>query len=185
MNTLKGTALKEECTIEYSTFHTVLENIPYAVMLLLGAAILVLTLGSSATSWFAAAGFVLYGVAGSFWIILFLCPHCPSHGQRSCPCGYGVLSAKYRPKGDYSDFTRKFRRHIPVIAPLWFVPVVFAVVAMVRSFAPSMAVLLGIFVLDAYILLPWLSKGHGCKDCPQRSLCPWWAGKAAGSAATG
>ena len=181
MTNIKGTDTKDECTIEYSTFHTVLENIPYAVMLLLGAAIIVRAYSGATWTWVAAVGFVLYGIAGSFWIILFLCPYCPSHGQRSCPCGYGVISAKFKPPGDYSEFTRKFRQHIPVIAPLWFAPVVLAVLAMAKSFTVPMAVVLGAFVLDAYILLPWLSKGHGCKDCPQRDLCPWWAGKRAGA----
>jgi hypothetical protein len=185
MTTIKGTDTKEECTVEYSTVHTVLENIPYAAMLLLGAAILIRGLGPQAGTWALGAAFVVYGVAGSFWIMLFLCPHCPSYGQRSCPCGYGVMASRLRPKGDYSEFTRKFRRHIPAIVPLWIVPVVIAAVAMMKSYTSSMAALFGTFVIVSYVLVPWLSKGHGCKKCPQRSLCPWWAGKAAGPAATG
>ncbi|MGD2144442.1 MAG: hypothetical protein PVF54_08200 [Anaerolineae bacterium] len=181
MSSIKGTEAKDECAVEYSTFHTVLGNVPYVLMLLLGAAVVVMAYGRATWTWVAAVGFVLYGIAGSFWIILFLCPYCPSHGQRSCPCGYGVVSARFRPRGDYSDFTRKFRQHIPVVVPLWIVPVVVAIIVTVKSLSVPPALVLGAFVLDGYILLPWLSKGHGCKDCPQPDLCPWWAGKTAGA----
>ena len=178
MTSTEGTENKEDCIVEYSAFHTTLENIPYAMMLLLGAAIIVSGLGGHTWTWLVAVGFVLYGIAGSFWIIIALCPHCPSHGQRSCPCGYGVISARLRPKGDAAHFTRKFRLTIPTIVPLWIIPVAVAVVVLIKSFALPMAVLLGVFILDAYVLLPWLSRGHGCKDCPQRDLCPWWTRKA-------
>jgi hypothetical protein len=178
VTTIRGTDGEEEC-IEYSPFHTTLENIPYAAMLLLGAAIIVVGLGGHTWTWIAAIGFILYGVAGSFWIIIALCPHCPSYGERSCPCGYGMISARLRPKGDDAHFARKFRQTIPTIVPLWFIPVIIAATALVKSFALPMAILAGVFVLDAYIILPWLSRGHGCKDCPQRDLCPWWTTKAA------
>lgn len=173
MTQIKGTGNKEDCVVEYSTFHTVLENVPYAVMLLAGATLILLGMGAQVLGWLAAVVFVVYGVVGSFWIILFLCPHCPSYGQRSCPCGYGVTSARLRPKGDTSLFTRKFRQHIPVIVPLWFIPLVIALASLASRFTLPMAILLAAFVLVAFILVPWLSKGHGCKKCPQKELCPW------------
>lgn len=163
----------DECVVEYSACHTFLENLPYAVMLLLGAAILALGTHWGVWTPLAAIGLVVYGVLGSFWIILFLCPHCSSFSLKSCPCGYGVLSARLRQKGDVALFTRKFRRHIPTIVPLWFIPVAIAVASLVKEPTPSMLILLCAFVLDGFILLPWLSKGHGCKNCPQKELCPW------------
>ena len=181
----EGTGNTEDCIVEYSSFHTTLENIPYALMLLLGSAIIVLGLGGEAWTWLAAVGFVLYGIAGSFWIIIALCPHCPSYGQRSCPCGYGVMAARLRPKGDAADFTRRFRQTIPTIVPLWFVPVIIAAIALIKAFALPIAILAGVFVLNSFVILPWLSRGHGCKDCPQRDLCPWWSKKAVDQAATG
>ena len=182
---IQGTAGTEECVVEYSTFHTVLSNVPYALVLLLGASIIVVGLGGHAWTWFAAVGFALYGMAGTFWIIVALCPHCPSYGQRSCPCGYGVVAARLRPKGDAANFSRKFRQTIPAIVPLWFIPVVIAAVSLIESFALPLAILVGMFALDAFILLPWLSRGHGCNACPQRERCPWWTRKAEGRAPTG
>jgi len=182
---IRGADNTEECVVTYSTLHTVLSNTPYALVLLLGAAILVLALGGAAWSWPAALGFVLYGIAGTFWIIVALCPHCPSYGQRSCPCGYGVIAARLRPKGDAAEFSRWFRRTIPPIAPLWFIPLIVAGTALAKSFATPLAILTGVFALNAFVLLPWLSRGHGCKACPQREQCPWWTRKADHGAAVG
>ncbi len=175
MTKIQGTANTEECVVAYSTFHTVLSNIPYALVLLLGAAILVVGLPGRAWTWPAAVGFVLYGIAGTFWLIIALCPHCPSYGQRSCPCGYGIIAARLRPKADAKDFSRRFRQTIPPIVPLWFVPVIVAAIALVKSFALPLAILTGVFALNAFVLLPSLSRGHGCKQCPQRDQCPWWS----------
>jgi len=180
---IEGTTHTEDCIVEYSTIHTVLSNVPYAAVVLLGAAIIVVGLPGHAWTWPAAVGFVLYGIAGTLWLIVALCPHCPSYGQRSCPCGYGIIAARLRPKRDASDFSRRFRMTIPPIVPLWFIPIIIAAIALIKSFALPLAILTGIFALDAFVLLPWLSRGHGCKACPQREHCPWWTRKAENRAA--
>ena len=183
MTKIEGTANTEECIVTYSTLHTVLSNVPYALVLLLGAAILVVGFPGRAWTWPAAIGFVLYGAAGTFWLIFALCPHCPSYGQRSCPCGYGIIAARLRPKGDAAHFSRRFRQTIPPIVPLWFIPVIVAAIALVKAFALPLAILTGVFAINAFVLLPWLSRGHGCKACPQRDQCPWWTRKADSQAA--
>jgi hypothetical protein len=175
---IAGTDLRDDCAVSYSTLQTLLANTPYATMVLLGAALIVLGLPGRAWAWPAALGFILYGAVGTLWIIVALCPHCPSYGQRSCPCGYGLIAARLRPQGDTEDFSRHFRLTIPAIVPLWFAPVIVAGYALITSFSVPMAVLAGVFALDAFVLLPWLSRGHGCKACPQRDRCPWWTRKA-------
>ena len=184
MTQIRATDGQEECVAGYSTLHAALENLPYAAMLLFGATIIGLAFRPHVWTWLLAGGFVLYGVAGSLWITIALCPHCPSYGQTSCPCGYGMVSARLRPKGDPAHFTRKFRQTIPTIVPLWVAPVAIAAVVLIKSFDLPMAILAGVFVVDAYVLLPWLSRGHGCKHCPQRDLGPWWTSKAASETAS-
>ena len=161
---------------EYSTFVAVADNLPYAVMVLVGATIIALGLNLSGWAWIAAGAYVAYGLAGALWIIIFVCPYCPSYGQRSCPCGYGTISAKLRAKGDTALFGQKFRRHIPVIIPLWIIPLIVGGVVAVKSFSWPLAILLGVFVLNSFVILPLRSKSHGCKDCPQREACPWMKG---------
>jgi hypothetical protein len=167
----------ERCVAQdHSRLSAVVENLPYAVMILLGASVIGVALRPSLLTWIAAAAYVAYGMLGSLWIILFLCPHCPSFGERSCPCGYGTIAARLRPRGDARLFAAKFTQHIPVIVPLWLIPLVVGAVPMLNAFSWPLAILLGLFVLDAFLILPALSKGHGCKECPQREACPWMPG---------
>jgi hypothetical protein len=167
------TSAAECATPEYSVGQTALENMPYAAMLLLGAAAIRIGLGASGWAWGAAGAYAVYGLLGSLWIILFVCPYCSSFGLRSCPCGYGVLAARLRERGDPSLFARKFRRHIPVIVPLWIIPLAVGIPAVIRGFSWALVTLLSAFCLDAFVILPLLSKAHGCSECPQKKQCPW------------
>ena len=114
---------------EYSALGTVIGSLPYAVMVLLGAAVIALGRGAFWWAWIGAGVYVAYGVLGALWLILFLCPYCRSYGTRSCPSGYGVISAKLRARGDPALFRKMFRRHIPIITPLWIIPPIMGGVA--------------------------------------------------------
>jgi cell division protein FtsW (lipid II flippase) len=161
---------------EYSYIQQVVNNLPYAAMTLLGAAIFVIGFANPVWGWICAGAYVIYSVAGALWIIVFLCPFCERHGTMCCPCGYGRIAAKLREKNDVSRFREKFRRHIPVIVPLWFIPIIAGVVFAVRGFSWSMVVLLVVFALVAFVFLPLFSKRHSCTHCPQKESCPWMGG---------
>ncbi len=158
---------------EYSHLEECVNNLPYAVMILLGTAILALGPGPSPWACVAAGTYLAYGLAGTLWIIVFLCPYCRFHGTRNCPCGYGRIAATLRPREDVECFAEKFRKHIPVIVPLWFIPLLVGVVAAVQSFSWWSLGLLIIFGVDAFAILPVVSTRHGCAQCPQRDDCPW------------
>ncbi len=148
-----------------------IDNLPYAVMILLGSAILLIGLG--AWRWVAGGAYFAYGLGGALWIIAFLCPHCHFFDTRLCPCGYGRISAKLRSKKDGSRFAEKFRRHIPVIVPLWLIPPVAGVIVLVRHFSAAMLVLVAAFAVNSFLILPLVSKKYGCARCPQKESCPW------------
>jgi hypothetical protein len=158
---------------EYSRVQTVISNLPYVVMLVLGAATIVYGFGSSRWAWLGAGGYVAYGIAGAFWIMVFICPFCVHYGTRGCPCGYGEISRKIVEKGGERCFAEKFRRHIPVIVPLWLIPVICGGIALWQFFSWVLAAIVGAFVLNSYIVLPLLSKRHSCVECPQEEECPW------------
>jgi len=162
---------------EYSCAQEFVNNVPYIAMTVLGAAIFVVGFADPAWGWAAASAYVMYSVAGAFWIMIFLCPYCPRWNGRTCPCGYGRIAAKLREKKDSGHFKEKFKKHIPVIVPLWFIPILFGAAVVVRSFFWPLLVLLVVFALDAFIILPWFSKKHGCANCPQRDSCPWMGRK--------
>lgn len=163
----------------YTGMETLGHNVPYILMTLLGAAVLFLSLGAAVWAGIVSVAYVLYGAIGALWIMVFVCPFCRFWGTGACPCGYGKVAARIRDRQSEDRFNEKFKKHIPVIVPLWFLPLVAAAAALVRDFAWLLAALAAAFALDAFVVLPLFSARHGCRDCPQRQSCPWMKGKAA------
>lgn len=157
----------------YSPAQELVNNTAYIVMILLGAAILLTGYGGSAGGWVSAIAYIAYGTAGAVWIMVFVCPYCSYFDTRACPCGYGHIAARFCSRQTIECFDDKFKKHIPVIVPLWFIPIVAGVVLLIRSFSLSLLVLLIIFAINAFVILPLVSTKHGCKECPQKSTCPW------------
>ena len=171
---------------QYSHIQELINNLPYIAMIVLGTAVLFLSISAPLWRWGAAAVYLIYGVTGALWIILFLCPFCRYYDTRACPCGYGQIAARLCRKSKIENlksqiledcFDKKFKKHIPVIVPLWFIPVVVGVIALIGAFSIGLLSLLIVFAVDAFLLLPLLSTKHSCKECPQRDICPWMRSK--------
>ena len=158
---------------KYSYAQELINNLPYIAMTLLGAAVFMVGFQSLAWQWIAAGAYLIYGITGALWIIIFVCPYCRYWNTLSCPCGYGRIAAKLREKKQGDCFNEKFKKHIPVIIPLWFIPVIAGIPLIIISFSWLLLVLIVIFALDAFVVLPLFSTKHGCKECPQREECPW------------
>lgn len=161
---------------EYTNRETTAANLPYAAMILLGAATVAAGLRGTPWAMAGALAYLICGVGGAVWIMAFVCPYCVYFGTRGCPCGYGTVSARLVKKGDRECFARQFKRHIPVIVPLWLIPLAAGVLALSHSFTWWLLALTAAFVLNSYVLLPLLAKRHSCAECPQRDACPWMAG---------
>lgn len=157
----------------YTRSQTALANLPYAAMILLGMAVLARAWAWEPGGFGAAAAYLAYGIGGALWIMVFVCPYCHYYATRGCPCGYGLLAARLAPRGGRECFTAKFKRHIPVIVPLWFIPPIAGAVALWHAPAWDLAALLALFALDAFLILPLTARRHSCGDCPQRDDCPW------------
>ncbi len=158
---------------EYTHVQEIIDNLPYIIMTLLGAVIHLVGLGFTVWGWIAATCFALYGIAGAVWFIVFICPFCHFYGTRTCPCGYGQISGKLVPAQDGSQFIEKFKKHIPVIFPLWFVPLISGALFLFRNYNPTMLVLYSAFIINSFIILPLVSRFYGCAHCPQKNDCPW------------
>ncbi len=157
----------------YSHAEEAADNLPYALMALLGAAVIVVAARFSAWGWAAAAGYAAYAALGAVWIMVFVCPYCAFFDTRSCPCGYGQFAARFRNKSTVECVAVQFKGHIPAIVPLWSIPVAWGGVVVCRGFSWLLAGLLIAFVLDAWLILPLVSRRHGCSECPQKDDCPW------------
>ncbi len=160
---------------EYTKQETISANIPYAAMLLIGAVTIAYAYGFSPSALAGAVSYLAYGIAGAFWIIIFVCPYCAHYSTSRCPCGYGTISARIMKGGDRDCFAEKFRRHIPVIVPLWIIPVACGGLALWSSFSWRLVGLVSVFVVESCIILPIVSRKHCCVDCPQKNDCPWMA----------
>ena len=158
---------------EYSRLQEFIDNLPYMIMVLLGAAIFLVGFGTSFWGWVAAGFCIVYGVVGTFWVIMFVCPYCHYYDTKFCPCGYGKISAKLRPKKDDKLFMKKFKKNIPVIVPLWIAPIVAGGISLILNFSTWMLALTILFVINSFIVLPLVSTRYGCAHCPQRNACPW------------
>jgi len=166
-------APNDEAMRQYTPAQELINNTAYIVMILLGAVILVAGYGGSAAGWISAIAYLAYGIIGAVWIMVFVCPYCRYFDTRSCPCGYGHIAPMFRARETVECFNEKFKKHIPVIIPLWFIPIVAGVVPLIRSFSPALLLLIIIFSVNAFIILPLVSTKHGCKECPQKETCPW------------
>jgi len=163
---------------EYTSAQELINNIPYITMTILGAAIFIVAFSGSALSLTAAGAYLIYGIAGAIWIMIFVCPYCRYFDTRECPCGYGHIAVKFRNKGSDECFSDKFKKHIPVIVPLWFIPIVAGIPVAIINFSWPLLTLLVIFAIVAFVVLPLVSTKHGCKECPQKDTCPWMKYKA-------
>ncbi len=158
---------------EYTHFQEMIDNLPYIIMTLLGATILLFVLEMSVWGWITFGGFIVYGIMGTLWFIVFICPYCHFFDTRTCPCGYGQIAPKIRAKMDGNRFNEKFKKHVPVIFPLWGIPTVVSVTSLFMGFSPLILILFLLFAIDAFLVLPLISKKYGCAHCPQKDTCPW------------
>jgi len=163
---------------EFSPVQELINNMPYMGMTVLGTVVLIVGSGMAAWGLVAGAVYLAYGAAGALWIMVFLCPYCRYWNTRACPCGYGRIAARFRAKKPVECFSEKFKKHIPVIVPLWLIPVLAGVPLLILAFSWLLLALLIVFALDAFVVLPLVSTKHGCKECPQRDSCPWMKNRA-------
>jgi len=149
------------------------DNLPYLAMILLGAAISWVATDGGVWGRLSAGVYLAYGVGGVLWIMLFICPYCHFYDTRLCPCGYGQLAPKLRSRKDGERFAEQFRKHIPVIVPLWFAPLVAGGIPLFREFSWALLSLLLVFAVNSFLILPLVSRKYGCAGCPQKDGCPW------------
>ncbi len=166
----------DKCPVEVAWQQALIDNIPYALMLALGAWIIQISVATATWSWPAALLYVAYGIVGVLWIMYFMCPYCHFYDTRLCPCGYGKLAVKLRRRQAGSEFARQFRKHIPVIVPLWFIPLLVGAYGLWRQFTWLLLILLAAFAINSFVLLPLLARMYGCAECPQKENCPWMGG---------
>jgi hypothetical protein len=144
-----------------------LDNVPTVILFILGFLII------NKISTIIALIFGSYALFSVVWFWAKICPYCHHYNSRACPCGYGVISSKFFKEGTGKSFKKVFRRNISIQFPNWFVPLAFAIYLISSSFTKEILVLTIFFVLIGFVIIPFVSKLVGCKNCEIREDCPW------------
>jgi len=158
---------------DYTHTQELIDNLPYIFMAIIGSIIQFLAITLSIWGAISAVIYFIYAIVGAFWIIIFVCPYCNYYDTRACPCGYGQIAAKLRRKSDENRFSEKFKKHIPVIVPLWVIPVITGGISLYFKFNNLLLTMLIAFIVNSYLILPLVARIYGCGHCPQKADCPW------------
>jgi predicted secreted protein len=150
-----------------TTGDRLVENGPMLTMWALGA-IIMFYLG-----WLASLTYLVFCIFSIIWFIRFICTYCVNSRTGYCESGLGNLGHSLFAPNKPRFFRRQFTRHIAIQFPIWFVPPIVAIYALVQQFSYVMLILLIIFCIIAFVVLPYESKQKVCDDCPMRYSCPW------------
>jgi hypothetical protein len=176
--TLKAPAAGKVRWTEGKAFVILVENIPYAAMVLIGSAIFLLGFGFTFAGWLSAALYATYGVIGTLWIIVFVCPYCPNFGS-ACFSGHGEISAMFMQKKDQHKFASEFKKNIPVIIPIYAIPMLAGIAFFGLSLSYLVLLCAIVFAVNSYALAPLVSKKFACSKCSVKDECPWMGNSAA------
>ncbi len=155
--------------VPFSTI--LLDNLPTAALFALGACLL------SPFGLPAALGYLAYCLLAIVLFWRLICPHCQHFGTRQCPCGYGVVAARFFRRREGEDFRTVFARNIGIMFPCWFVPAGFGAYLLWRDPGAGRVALFAAFCLLGFVAIPLIAKLVGCRGCEIRDQCPWMSRK--------
>ena len=148
-------------------------NLPYILTIALGGWLTLHSVGYGTWGFIFLSSYLFYSVVATLCFIYFLCGYCGSFGPGRCPSGFGFIASKLRRRGRGGSFGKRFRMHMPVVIPIWVIPVVIALYCLLMDFSVPVILILTVFVFNSFLVLPILSRKKGCSGCSQRNDCPW------------
>jgi hypothetical protein len=159
--------IHNSCGRIVSSWLVFLDNLPTAIMFLLGAVL-------AGFVWLPLAIFMmLYNLSSVVMFWRLICRHCGYFGTRACPCGYGVIAARYFDRKEGSDFRRVFRKNIAIMYPCWFIPLGAGIYLLCARFSKGILAVFLAFIVVGFVLIPMISRFVGCKGCDLKQQCPW------------
>lgn len=165
----KECGIHSRCERVVSLWIVFLDNVPTAVMFVLGT-MLIWRFG-----WLFGAVYLAYCVLAivAFW--RRICTWCHHFGTRACPCGYGAAAPLLFEARQGREFRSVFRANIVIMFPCFFVPPIAGALLVWSHPSRSAAVILVAFCIIAFVAIPLISKLVGCKGCEVKDECPWMA----------
>jgi len=172
-NEITDCSITDACERVVPMWLVLLDNVPTAAMFVLGAVL-------AGMVWTPLA--ILMTLYNLLAIVLFwslICRRCQHLGTRACPCGYGVIAARYFKRQEGGNFRKIFRKNIAVMYPCWFVPLAAGVYLLWTRYSGRLLTIFAAFVVIAFILIPAISRFVGCRGCNLKSQCPWMTAESA------
>lgn len=166
-NTQKKSKNKDQQIKGYSNSQILRHNIPLFIMFAVGIIIVGI---------FNIIGSILFAVylpIGNYLFMTKICAFCPHYGNRSSLCGYGLITKHFTRRKNLHEFKSSFRRYVGVLFPFWFVPLIIGIYLLYVSFDWVVLILFIIFIVVAFVIVPFGSRSTSCKTCKHRDQCPW------------
>jgi hypothetical protein len=124
--------------------------------------------------------YLAYSLFSNVLYMAWICPYCGHYALGTCAAGFDLLSGKRFKPQPGQTFGSEFRRRSWVLYPGWFLPPLAGLYLLISHFSWPVLVLLAFFCLDAFWLLPLVSKQH-CEKCDTVD-CPRYPGNRPGAA---
>lgn len=143
------------------------ENLPLLSIYILGT-IIFYGLG-----WLFALTFVMVCIFSLFWHMRFICAHCLAPNVGKCASGIGNMSHYLFARRPHMKFGEQFKRNVVAQFLPFFLPTIAGGYQLYIGFSGTLLVLVILFCIVAYVILPLASQRHACDGCPMQKVCPY------------
>ncbi len=109
-------------------------------------------------------------LASNLLFMALVCPYCRHLETRSCHSGYHLV-ARFFPRREGKTFARQFQRNMAVMYPVWALPPLAGLYALLRGLDWGLLAVLLLFCLFGFVVLPLASR-HLCDGCANAADCP-------------
>jgi hypothetical protein len=155
------------CERKIPLWMVLIDNLPTVSLFILGTIII------SRISMIAGMAYFLYCCASIVWFWARICPYCHFYNTYACPCGYGIIASKLFKSKKGKSFRQAFNQNIVVLFPCWFLPPITGVYLIITRYSLLFLIMVILFCLTGFVLIPLISKLIGCKNCNNKENCPW------------
>jgi len=148
-----------------SPFSYFKENLPLLIIIFFGMLIV-------GKIWWVWGGiYLLFSITALLLYMKFVCLYCFCYKTQSCHDGYHIIAKRLFKPGKGKSFYRQFKRYVPVVYPIWFLPVPAAIYVLITQFSRLFFGYVIIFSIFGFIILPLMSKNQ-CTRCKNGPNCP-------------
>jgi hypothetical protein len=141
------------------------ENLPLVIVIIFGSIL------TSWVWWIWGIVYLGYSIIALLLYMKFICLYCLCYKTRSCHDGYHIIASRLFEPRKGKIFYTQFKRYVPVVYPIWFIPVPAAFYVLMTRFSWLHLGFVIIFCISGFVILPLLSQNQ-CRKCTNGLYCP-------------